>query len=35
MAGFTSIAVDSLNSIAQLAAVLKCKPEERNFLLNE
>ena len=35
MVGFTSIAVDSLNSIAQLAAVLKCKPEQRNSPLYE
>ena len=31
--GFTSIAVDSLNSIAQLAAVLKCMARQRNFSL--
>ena len=35
MTGFTSIAVDSLNSIAQLAVVLKCKPEQRNSPLYE
>ena len=33
MTGFISIAVTSLNSIAQLAAVFKCKPPQRNSSL--
>ena len=32
--GFISIAVTSLNSIAQLAVVFKCKPAKRTFVLS-
>ena len=35
MTGFISVAVTSLNSIAQLAVVFKCKPPKRNSSLIE
>ena len=34
MTGFISIAVTSLNSIAQLEVVFKCKPAKRTFVLS-
>ena len=34
MTGFISIAVTSLNRIAQLAVVFKCKPAKRTFALS-
>ena len=34
MIGFISIAVTSLNSIAQLVVVFKCKPAKRTFVLS-